>query len=239
MTYQNSSRSSGFDERSEPAVGVSRLAWGLMIGCWIIQAVGSLQFVVPDGISYIEMAQSIHRGNPGGLINGYWSPLYPALIAGWLAVLKPSMHYEILAVNCLNVVLLVITLWSFEYFMTGIVLLQRKFGGEDPESLPLETRPLRGLLYAVFFSLTIWFTLPVRATPDVIVFALFLLASGIVVRLYSGEHGMARVFALGAVLGCAYLSKAAMFPIAFVFIAVAAFAEKRWTRILLRGAVGV
>ena len=239
MTYQDSSRSSGLDERSEPAVGVSRLAWGLMIGCWIIQAVGSLQFVVPDGISYIEMAQSVHRGNLGGLINAYWSPLYPALIAGWLAVLKPGMHYEILAVNCLNVVLLVLALWSFEYFVAGMVLFQRKFAGEGPESLPLEPSPLRGLLYVFFFSLTIWFTPADLATPDVIVFALFLLASGMVVRLYCGGHGMLRVFALGVVLGCAYLSKAAMFPISFVFLAVAAFAGKGWTRILLRGVVGI
>src|SRR5260370_32898737 len=152
MTYQNYSRLSGLDERSEPAVGVSRLAWGLMIGCWIVQAVGSLQFVVPDGISYIEIAQSFHRGNPGALINAYWSPLYPTLIAGWLAVLKPSIRYEILAVNCLNVVLLVIALWSFEYFVAGTVLFQRKSAAEGPESLPLESSPLRGLLYATFFS---------------------------------------------------------------------------------------
>jgi hypothetical protein len=210
-----------------------------MIGCWIISAVGNLQFVNPDGISYIEIAQSFHRGNPGGLINAYWSPLYPTLIAGWLAVLKPSTHYEILAVNCLNVALLVIALWCFEYFVAGMILFQRKFAGEGPESLPLETPPLRGLLYVVFFSLTNWFTPADLATPDVIVFALFLLASGILVRLYCGGHGMPRVFALGVVLGCAYLSKAAMFPIAFVFLAVAAFAEKRWTRILLRGIVGI
>jgi hypothetical protein len=220
-------------------VAKSRLAWGLMIGCWIIQAIGSLQFVVPDGISYIEIAQSLHRGNLGALINAYWSPLYPTLLAAWLAVLKPGMRYEILAVNCLNVVLLVIALCCFEYFVAGMVLLQRKFAGEGPESLQLETSPLRGLLYVVFFSLTIWFTPADLATPDVIVFALFLLASGIVVRLYCGAHGMLRVFALGVILGCAYLSKAAMFPIAFVFLAVAAFAGKGWTRILLRGAVGV
>jgi hypothetical protein len=114
--------SSSLDERSGPAVGRSRLAWGLMIGCWIIQAVGNLQFVVPDGISYIEIAQSVRQGSVGDLIHGYWSPLYPTLIAGWLALLRPSMHYEILAVNCLNVVLLVMALWSFEYFVAGMVL---------------------------------------------------------------------------------------------------------------------
>jgi hypothetical protein len=225
------------NERLEPAVGASRLAWGLIIGCWIVQAVGSLQFVVPDGISYIEIAQSIHRGNFGSLLNGYWSPLYPALIAGWLAVLKPSMHYEILAVNCLNVVLLVMALWSFEYFVAGMVVFQRKSAGEGPESLPFESPPVRSLLYVVFFSLTMWFTPANLATPDVIVFALFLLASGIVVRLYCSGQGMLRVFALGVVLGCAYLAKAAMFPIAFVFLAVVALTGKGWARILLTGVV--
>src|SRR6266446_4061159 len=151
MTYQNFSRSSSLDEHSERAVGVSRLAWGLMIVCWIISAVGNLQFLNPDGISYVEIAQSVHRGNPAALINAYWSPLYPALLAGWLAVLKPSMRYEILAVNCLNVVLLVFALWCFEYFVAGMVLFQRKPAAEGPEELPLESPPLRGLLYMVFF----------------------------------------------------------------------------------------
>jgi hypothetical protein len=120
-----------------------------------------------------------------------------------------------------------------------VVLLQRKFAGEGPESLPLETPPLRGLLYMVFFSLTFWFTPADMAEPDAIVFALFLLASGMVLRLYCGVHGMARVFALGLVLGCAFLAKAVMFPIAFVFLAVAAFVGKGWARILLRGVLGL
>jgi hypothetical protein len=226
-------------ERDETAVGLSRLAWGLMICCWIVQAVADLQFVNPDGISYIEIAQSVNRGKWSELINGYWSPAYPALIAGWLAALKPSTYHEILAVNLLGVVLLVFVLWSFEYFMTGIAALQRNSPDENLETLPVEKWPIRGLLYLVFFCITLWFTPSDQAQPDILVFAFFLLASGMVVRIYCGEHGLRRFFFLGVLLACSYLSKAVMFPIAFVFLTVAAFAVKEWNRILLRGSIGI
>lgn len=214
-----------------------------MIACWIVQAIAGSQFVCPDGISYIEMAQSANRGNWRELINAYWSPAYPTLVAGWLAVLRPSRHYEILAVNCLNVVLLVMALWSFEYLMSGIAALQQRFADEDVEALPMEKWPVRGLLYVVFFCIATWFTPAGLATPDALVFAFFLLASGMVVRMYCGEYGMPRFLWLGGILGFAYLSKTAMFPIAFVFLAVAAFAGtfagKGWTRILLSGSVSL
>lgn len=226
-------------ERAEAAVGLSRLAWGLMICCWIIQAVAGMQFVNPDGISYIEIAQSVVRGNWSNLINGYWSPGYPTLIAGWLAVLKPDTYHEILTVNFLSVVMLMFALWSFEFFITGIGRVQRNAPDENLEGLPIEEWPLRGLLYLIFLCITIWFTPPDQAQPDILVFSFFLLASGMVVRIYSGEHGLGRVFSLGVLLGFSYLSKAVMFPIAFVFLVVAAFAVREWTRIVLRVCTGV
>jgi len=229
----------GWGENDEAPVRLSRLAWGVMVCCWVLQAVAGAQFVNPDAISYIEIAQSVDRGNWSALVNAYWSPAYPALIAGWLAALRPSTQREILAVNFLSVVLLVFVLWSFEYFMTGIVALQQRSSDENLERLPMEKWPLRGLLYLVFFCFTLWFTPPDQAQPDILVFAFFLLASGMLTRIYCGEHGPGRVFWLGVLLGCGYLSKAAMFPIAFVFLALAAFAVKEWHRILLRGSIGV
>src|SRR5258708_5884113 len=31
----------------------------------------------PDGISYLDMAEAFLRDGYSGLVNGYWSPLYP------------------------------------------------------------------------------------------------------------------------------------------------------------------
>src|SRR5215468_3603788 len=67
----------------------------------------------PDGISYLEIAQTTLRVGLSGLVNGVWSPGYPALIAVPLGLVRPSIENELPVVHTLNFVLFAVTvvLW--------------------------------------------------------------------------------------------------------------------------------
>src|SRR5262249_42235485 len=56
----------------------------------------------PDGISYIDMARAALLVGPRGLVNGYWSPGYPALIAAMLRLIRPGTAAEFAVVHLLN-----------------------------------------------------------------------------------------------------------------------------------------
>jgi hypothetical protein len=58
----------------------------------------------PDGLSYIDIASETLRAGPSALVNGLWSPGYPALIAVMLGITHPSTEWEIPAVHFLNFV---------------------------------------------------------------------------------------------------------------------------------------
>jgi 4-amino-4-deoxy-L-arabinose transferase-like glycosyltransferase len=76
-------------------------------------------------------------------------------------------------------------------------------------------------------------------TPDMLVAAIVYLAGGIILRVQSGA-GTRQTFALlGIVLGLGYLAKAAMFPMAFVFLGVSLFSVSTWRRALSLGLTGI
>src|SRR5690348_3632880 len=58
----------------------------------------------PDGISYIEMAENAMQSGWHALVNGYWGPLYPALLSLGFRILHPSMYWEFTVVHLVNFV---------------------------------------------------------------------------------------------------------------------------------------
>ena len=41
-------------------------------------------------VGYLDMASDALHFGPRSLVDLYWSPLYPTLLAGWLGVFRPS-----------------------------------------------------------------------------------------------------------------------------------------------------
>ena len=62
-------------------VGVVELVGIAMILVTGIDAWASRYFLNPDGVSYLDLVQRLLAGDGAGFVQGYWSPLYPALIA--------------------------------------------------------------------------------------------------------------------------------------------------------------
>jgi len=201
------------------------ILWSLMVACWLIEGLSNRHTIVPDAVNYLGSAAACLKGNWPVLINGYWSPAYPALLTCVLFLFRPSIASEVVVVNCLQCAVLMGALAGFEYFLGGLIGYVRQLSASDREEN--ETVPewvLRATGYVLFFWATLYGTPPSLETPDALVFLLILVAAGILLRIACGKAKALHFAALGAVLGLSYLAKAVMFPMSFVFLAVAFFA---------------
>jgi hypothetical protein len=189
-----------------------------MLLCWLVEGLSYRHAIMPDGISYLDIAAACARGHWTSLINAYWSPGYPVLISLWLSVFRHSPNQEIAILHCLNCFILLGALYSFEYFMKGLLQFLSSTappGGSEFRPLPDWAFWVMG--YALFFWTSLECTPPSRSTPDALVTASLLLAAGILLRMAAGDDGWLRFAALGAVLALGYFAKAAMWPMALVF----------------------
>jgi len=57
------------------------VAWVVLVSISLFQAYAQRYAVSPDGISYLDMSDAVVGGDWSRLINLYWSPLYPTLLA--------------------------------------------------------------------------------------------------------------------------------------------------------------
>jgi hypothetical protein len=213
--------------------------WIFMPACWLLEGLSYRHSIVPDGVSYLDIASACANGHWTAAVNAYWSPAYPVLLSLVFSLLKPSPYRELTIVHCFNCLILILALCCFEYFLKGLEEHLTVAASTDPERAPLPKWAFRAILYALFFWASLYMTPPSLDTPDALVFALVLLASGIILRIAAGSIGLLRFAALGIVLGLGYLAKAAMFPLAFVFLAVALLAVHDFRRAVARSVLGL
>ena len=80
------------------------------------QAVIMRQWMSPDGVAYLDMGDRIWNEGWFAAANGYWSPLYPALLGGLLKLFHPSMYHEFAMVHVVNVGICALTVCAFQFF---------------------------------------------------------------------------------------------------------------------------
>ena len=196
-----------------------------MICSWLVQGLAARHTLDADGVSYLNIANACLRGDWHALVNGYWSPAYPFLLTFWFKLLHPSPFYEPLAVRMLAVVTLVAALIGFEYFLKVFFKFRRELIGRHEEETfeLLSDGAIRTAGYALFFWVTTFLTPAHLDQPDILVFIVYLLASALCMRLVTASRAWPEYALLGAMLGLAYLVKAVMFPLAFVFLGALLF----------------
>lgn len=181
----------------------------------------------PDGISYLDMGDAYLRGDYHMAVNAYWSPLYSWFLGFFLKVLKPSAYWEFAVAHMLNFLIYLAALASFEFLISTFVAYERQRDEEaaDTSNVTLPSWAWRALGYSIF----IWSSLVLIGmrvvAPDMCVAALVYLAAGLVLKVQGGAASRSTFVLLGIVLGFAYLAKAVMFPLAFVFLAVTLFSN--------------
>jgi hypothetical protein len=170
-----------------------------------------------DGISYLDMADAYRRGDWRAALVGLWSPLYAWLLAFMMLFFNPSAQWEFTAVHALNFFIFVVTLASFSVFMREFLRANRETAVNG--RLPDWTWLVLG------YSLFTWSTIRLiplhQPEPDLIVCALVYLIFAMLFRIRMEAVTWGESIFLGMLLGLGYLTKAIMFPLAFVFTGVA------------------
>lgn len=184
------SATSANDDRAPGAIReIDALALAVAALCVLLASVSRHHLNI-DGVSYLDLAARLRAGDWASFVQGYWSPLYPVLLAlAGLVTGRPGAP-TLPAVHVLNAVVassLVALLWR-TLRRRGDVILAR-FG---------------------FAALLLCATRPPRVdavTPD-----LLLLFAVAVVAIELLEHQGTRWLPLGLALGGAYLAKTSAWP---------------------------
>jgi hypothetical protein len=168
---------------------------------------------------------------------GYWSPLYPLLLAGARALVGRSPERETAIAQGVNLVAFVLAFLALEYLLYEVrrATRRRRPGPPAPNEFVWEL-----LVYAFFAAATVAWIRVWMTTPDMTVLAIVLAIAGLSVRLGHGPDGWGAAVMLGVLLGLGYLAKAAMFPIAFVVLVTLAVARRRRltvVRLVVAGAI--
>ncbi len=193
--------------------------WCAAIAIGMLQVWAHRNEVNPDGISYIEIAEAAGRSGWHALVNAYWSPLYPLLLSFSLRIFHPAMYWEFTTVHFVNFALYLANLFCFEIFLKELLSARRRTSEAGEEFRPVPDKSFWMWGYLLFLWTCQYWLSPAMVNPDMIVAGLVYLATALLLRVYQGKGNWLLFAALGAVLGVAYLAKAAMFPVSFVFLA--------------------
>jgi hypothetical protein len=193
--------------------------WCAAIAIGMLQAWAHRNGLSPDGISYIEIAEAAGRNGWHALVNAYWSPFYPLLLSISFRIFRPGLNWEFTTVHFVNFALYLANLFCFEIFLKELLAARRRRSESGEEFRPVPDKILWVWGYLLFLWTCQYWLSPAMVTPDMCVAGLVYLATALLLRVYQGKGNWLLFAALGALLGVAYLAKAAMFPVSFVFLA--------------------
>jgi hypothetical protein len=177
-----------------------------------------------DGIAYLDASDVYLSGGWPASGSGYWSPLYPMLLAAARRLAGTSPARELAITQAVNFALYVLAFAALEYLIREV---RRTTRSRQPGGAPPNDTTWRVLVYALFAVVTVGWIRVWMMTPDMCVVAIVLAAAGVCVRVVDGRAGWPSVVALGALLGLGYLAKAAVFPVSVVTLATIAIVRRR------------
>jgi hypothetical protein len=204
------------------------LLWLLAIAIGATQTWATRHTISPDGMSYLDVGETYARGDFGMGLNSYWSPLYPLLVGLGLRLIQPLPINEFVAAHWIGFVFFLGALASFEYFLRE--MLRSRSEGPEAGDSPMPDWAMLTLGYALFIWSSVCLVRVSAIAPDMLASCLIYLAAGLVLRLRRPHSNAGLALLLGAVLGVAYLVRAPMLPLSFVFLGVSYFSIAQHNR---------
>jgi len=179
--------------------------------------------IAVDTVSYLDIGREVNSGDLSELGNSYWSAAYPALIGAGFFVLRPSAAHEVAVLQLVDFLISILALGAFTLFF-------RSWSRSNPEFEQASSTD-KGLFTLFAFACFFWVALnSIRVTlttPDMLVAAQVLLVAAMGCRVSRPGAGVKHFVGLGALLGMGIYVKAALFPLAFAFIALLFFSLAR------------
>jgi hypothetical protein len=208
---------------------VARVERALLVALLVIaalQAIGARETVATDGVSYLDLAGRLRGGDLTALLDRYWSPLYPALLAVVTALAGGRRETEPAAAQGLNWLLFAGALWLFQRTVRALRTVQDE--RDQPWLIDARTPYGTVCLYAMFACGAVRFTRVGVVTPDLVVLLVTVAVGGALLRARHARHGTARDdIAFGTWLAVGYAAKAAMLPLALPALIAYGVATRR------------
>jgi multisubunit Na+/H+ antiporter MnhB subunit len=166
----------------------------------------------PDALSYLDLGSTAARTGPGALLNGQWSPGYPALIAAALTLFHPSPGQEVPLLHFLNFPIFVFAFAAFMFFFQNWL--------RAIDSIHDANKRLTPFAFLIF----LWFAIEIitvkMLSPDLAVAGFVFLAAGMVLYLARPGSTWKAYAGLGLILGLGYYVKAPLLPLGLALIAI-------------------
>ena len=172
-----------------------------------------------DAVSYMDIADLLHAHRWAGAVNGYWHPLYPAVLAFAQILFHPTRWNEIPAYYFANYGIFLLELIAMVLFVYALDRLRERTMRDTPPLLSREALALLGCALIVIAAQRELAIGLVR--PDALLQALMLLAFAMMLNALATES---LIYAplMGLFFGLAYLTKSFAFVIALLSIVVMA-----------------
>jgi hypothetical protein len=210
----------------QPETKTKLLFWCLAMLFGGLQAWSARVTMSCDTVSYLDMGDYLRHGHLSQVINGIWNPLYACILGLTMSIFRPSPYREYPLVHALLFLIFLFALASFDFFLRELILFRQQ--GESTKELTIPIWVWLTIGYTVFLWSSLQLIGVAEENPDMIIAAFFFLACGFLIRIRRGAAGWLTYLALGLVLGLGYLTKAVMFPVSLLCLAVAWFTGRRF-----------
>ena len=184
----------------------------------------SRTYINPDGISYLDVAREMLKGNPGAYFHPYWSPLFPALLALGIRLASPAPASVLLLAHAVIALSALAALAAFIFFIYEWRCLLEPATNELTQTA-FFPRTLLGL--GLFLFATIKFIGANILTPDILAMAVVFALAAVTCRIAAGRGRTGSAIALGLLLAIGYLTKAALFPLGLLLLLLLALSWYR------------
>ena len=207
-----------------PVARAQRVGLGVVLLLGVLDAWRFISYQAnPDGVSYIDIAQAFAREGPGALVNGYWSPLFPALIGIAYRLSPPTLDTMYPIAHLVGFAVFVIATLAFHHLLTAA---RRHIAGVG--ALPDRTQIVVVALGWAVYTLYILKGVGVQLlTPDMGVSAIAFWLAASALSLGAAPWTTRRWIITGAVLAIGYWWKAILFPVGLAWFLVAGFVALR------------
>ena len=150
-----------------------------------------------------------------------------AAAQGNIFYFSPDLSWESTLVHVVNFAIYLASLAAFEMFVAELIRMRGVSRGSSSEWTRVPAWILTAWGYLFFIWAGQFWLRPALVTPDLCVAGVSYVAIAILIRIRLNRANWLHFAVLGAVLGVAYLFKAAMFPLACVFFILQLFCG-RW-----------
>lgn len=180
-----------------------------------------------DSVAYMDIADLIRRHLWAGIVNGYWHPLYPSMLALGQSIFHTTRFTELRAYYMINFGIFLLEMLAVVLFSDGVIRLRSATA--EGHSFLLDRWELRYIGVGVIAA-AVGREFPVgRIRPDALLLVLLLVA--LAALMHNLASGRIRYAALaGFALGLAYLTKSFAFVFALLCVVVMVVAHRLWKR---------